>query len=125
MEEVGIINFSEVGSETGSIFEGKFKVKTLLSRRDQFVSDEKRRFVLGNDSQAAPPALQGEAYMIAELSVRILEAPAWWTNSNSGLDLVDENLIPLLFEACLKEEKKRKEELKDKAKKALEQLAKG
>lgn len=123
MDTLKQIDFSAVGTETGSSYSGVFKVKTSLSRRDRFQADAKRREVLGPLGEGALSTLQGEAFMIGQLSVRIMQAPDWWSASANGLDLKDENVTPELFEACLEAERETAKLLQGKAKEALERLA--
>lgn len=126
MEAIDTINLSVIGNTTGSSYEGSFKVKTLLTRRDQFTADLKRREIIGGTNPGeAMPALQGEAFVIGQLFVRIVDGPAWWVQSSSGLELKDSNVTDELFKIVLDAETKAKEQIRQKAKEALTKLAGG
>lgn len=124
METSATFTVDIAGITTGTNYAGKFTAKTILSRRDRFRADEIRRTVLGTNSAGAPAALNGEAYMIGMLAVRILEAPQWWQDSDSGQDLTDINVIGELFRITSEKEDERQNEIKVKAKESLEKLSK-
>lgn len=119
------INLSVIGSRTGKPYNGKFLVKTVLTRKENFLADERRRFIIGNNSLSAPPALQGEAFMLGQLFVRFSEAPDWWNQSDAGLELEDENVIGELFKLTEEIVEAAEQELQKESKKALENLADG
>ena len=81
------IAFSFVGQNSGHKWTGNFIVKTSITKREEFIADEFRRRALGPDSLSAPAALQTDAYIAGQLFVHIVEAPKWWKDSDSGLEL--------------------------------------
>jgi hypothetical protein len=115
-------DISAIGDETGAHFSGTFKVRTILSRRDQFVADQRRRSILGADAQSAMPGLIGEAFMLSQLYVRIIEAPKWWQDSDGGLELKDPNIISQLFDSTMKAVESAKQELLKEADEAKAKL---
>jgi hypothetical protein len=124
METTATFTINTVGENTGRVYTGKFLVKTVISRRDYFTADERRRMILGANAQAATPTVQGEAYLFGQLYVRILEAPKFWTDSDNGLDLEDTNVIAEVFELTMQKEQERSQSLKEEADKAVKTLAK-
>ena len=58
--------------------------------------------------------LVGLATVLANLRVRIIEAPAWWTESGGGYNFKDENVLVALYEKTMGQE----DEWRDKVKKA-------
>ena len=120
MESDDTIEINEVGLYSGTPYHGVFKVKTMLSRQDRFAADEQRRRILGIDANNAMPGLQGEAMMLGQLYVRILDGPDWWKNTRFGLDLQDDNIIGTLFAGCIKKENERIASIKKKAIEALD-----
>jgi hypothetical protein len=124
METTVKVDFHEIGSDTGQVYEGQFVIKTLLSRRDLFMADERRRLVIGSLGESAPSMINGEAYMIGQLAVRIVDAPKWFKESDLGLELKDENIIPMLFKLCMDKEQERKDEIKKKSEESLKKLSK-
>lgn len=117
------IHVSTVGTLTGKPYNGKFTVKTVLNRRENFLADERRRFILGGNPNSAPPALQGEAYMLGQLFVRIVDAPDWWKQADGGLDIEDDNLIGELYKSIEAAAAEHEKELQQEAKGALDRLA--
>ena len=124
METTTIVQVSIVGEDTGNPYNGKFKVKTLLTRRDHFVADERRRILVGANAASVANSVNAEAFMMGQLVVRIVEAPKWWTDSDGGLDLEDSNLVGELFSLVMKAEEERKENLKKESGKAMKRLSK-
>lgn len=124
METTATFEINEVGEESGNPFNGSFKVKTLLTRRDEFMADERRRSLLGSSPQEAANSLQAEAFMHGQLSVRLLEAPSWWKENGHGLDMTDLNVVVAVFTAAMKAEKDRKEKIKEASEVALKKITK-
>lgn len=93
------------GDTTGEQFAGKFKVRTRLSFRDQLRRDEIRRTLLGVDPSSASERADSASVMLSELSVRVIEAPSWWTNAEAGLELADDNVLREVYLAAIKAEK--------------------
>lgn len=123
METTAQFAISETGDESGRPYTGTFKVKTLLDRRDRFLADERRRTILGASGQDALVGLQEEAFVLGQLHVRVLEAPQWWRDSNSGLALEDGNIIIKLYELTVAEEVKRRDKMKEQASEAVKQIS--
>ena len=126
METTAKFSVSVIGEETGTSFTGDFVVKTLMTRRDSFTADERKRLIIGNVSNPAmvPSNIHGEAYMLSQLSVRVVNGPDWWIRSDSGMDLADSNIIGEIFRLALEKEDERKAALGKTAEKALEKLSK-
>lgn len=124
MEKFTQFSISEKGENTGRDYSGVFKVKTILTRSDVFVSDQRRRDILGPSGETALDALKAEAFMLGQLYVRIVEAPKFWAESNFGLELEDVNVISTLFSKCIEIENERKMGLSKKADEAKQSLIK-
>ncbi len=124
METTSKFSVNIVGEQTGKPYSGSFTVKTVLTRGDRFLADQRRRELLGTNPSDALPDLQLEAFMHGQLLVRITEAPAWWSQSNAGRDIEDANVIVELFNLARAKEDEAKAELQKSAKEALEKIAK-
>jgi hypothetical protein len=124
MENSKEFEISTIGKDTGKSYAGTFKVKGILNRRDNFLADAARRRIIGPSPADALPALQGEAYMLGQLQVRILEAPDWWTNNAQGELLEDSNVISEVFELAIKTADEVTKAINDQATAALEKLSK-
>lgn len=123
METTAQFSINETGTKSGRLFSGSFTVKTLLTRADQFAADQKRREILGPGGQEALEGLRLEAFMLGQLSVRIVKAPQFWEDTNQGLNLEDFNIIQILFDKCIELEGQRSAALQQEAKQALERMA--
>jgi hypothetical protein len=124
METTAEFQISTVGKESGTPYNGGFKVKTLLTRKDRFVADEHRRMTLGLNSATALDDLQLEAFMLGQLFVRIVDAPPFWKNSNNGADLPDGNVIVEIYNLAVAKESERKKSLVADAQAAVDLMAK-
>jgi hypothetical protein len=105
---------SIIGDTSNSPYVGSFTVRTVLTRRDQFLADQIRREVVGPQQGTVLPSLVDESFMYSQVRVRVVKAPDWYTNSYYGLDLVDSNVMPYLFKECTRvaaeaEEERQKE----------------
>lgn len=123
METTAKFSINEIGEETGKHYSGDFTVKTILERGEYFEADKVRRSILGVNGGEALPSLQGEAYMLGEMSQRIVESPDWWKDSLNGMKFQDPGVIGLIFKKINDLEKERKAAIKKEAKKALKKMA--
>lgn len=92
------------GEVTGEKFYGTFKCKTRLSHRDMLTIDKIRRELLGTNAEEASPDARAFAAAIAQLSVRLTSAPAWWTDNGNGMDLSDEEVVAAVLSEAIKAE---------------------
>ncbi len=98
------ITFDYKGVETGHRYHGKFTIKTSITKRESFTADEFRRTALGSNSRDAPSQLQTDAYIAGQLFVFITDAPKWWKESDSGMELPTEDQVSYaLYDAILAE----------------------
>jgi hypothetical protein len=124
METTAIFNVSLVGEESGQPFNGQFKVKTLLTRRDRLRADEIRRELIGGKPEGASPSAAADAMVLSQLAVRIIESPQWWKDAGGGLDMADDNVLAEIFKIAIDEASKRAEALQKESEEALKKLAK-
>jgi hypothetical protein len=124
METTAKFSVNIVGETTGKPFFGSFTVKTVLTRGDRFIADQRRRELLGPNSQDALPDLQLEAFMHGQLMVRVVESPEWWRQSDYGRNIEDANVIVELFNLVREKEDQAKEDLKKSAEEALTKISK-
>lgn len=125
MEYIKGFDIDMLGTESGLQRRGKFKVKTMLSRRDRFAADENRRRLIGgfNPSEALI-TLQQDAFVLGQLQARIVEAPDWWIKAQNGEDLPDGNVISKIYEEALRLEEERKAALQTAATAAHREMTK-
>lgn len=124
METTATFEINEIGTKTGNPYNGSFKVKTLLTRREEFTADELRRAIIGANPDAVPPSLSGEAFMHGQLQVRIIDCPKWWEDAGMGLDLPDLNVVVAVFQQAIDAEKKREKEIQKASEEALKKIKK-
>ncbi len=120
------VPISVTGEVTGETLSGKFVFKTRLSHRERLAIDILRRQNLGPQPEGAIPSAQAmaSAQILANLEMRVIDAPSWWTNSANGQDLADEDVIIAVYNAALKAESDAISAIRkdaDDAKKDLEQ----
>lgn len=98
-----------VGESTGNPYSGEFKVRTLLTMRQQASADEGRRMILGFNPEAAAEGIKNLAFTAGQLSVRIIDSPDWFKSSGlGGIDMADANVLIDLLNKCGEAEQERK-----------------
>lgn len=93
-------SISVEGDTTMSLWNGDFAAKPFLTHRDRLKSDQYRRELIGVFSDNAGTGAVNRAFLLSQILVRLTKAPEWWTNSNNGLDLYDDNVILAIYEKC-------------------------
>lgn len=118
-------SITETGDVSGREYVGIFTVKTRLSHMDRFRQDQIKRSLLGgtNPNDAGNIAMNmAEAF--SQLSIRIINAPDWFSSSNGGVDLPDYNVITSIYTAAMAAESKAIAAVQEAANKAKESLNK-
>jgi hypothetical protein len=106
--------FSAVGDTTGKSYDGEFTVICILNMMQRRAIElEKTR--LQADLQNPTDSLYGLSTVLANLRVRIISAPSWWTESAGGFTIQDENICLILFDKVMEQQDLWKQELKKKA----------
>lgn len=106
--------FNVEGEVTGHKYEGQFSTKCALSMQDKRVLEiEQSR--LSVDLLNPTDNLVAIARVVANLRVRVLEAPVWFDQMIGSLDILDDNVIFELYSKCLEAANEWQEELKKKA----------
>lgn len=107
-----VFEVSIIGETTSKQFFGKFRCKEKLSLRDQLNIDKIRRELIGPNPLGADGDTAAIAAMVAELSVRLTEAPTFWTETKNGLDLEDLNVLLEVFQKAMEVQKAYMDEVK-------------
>lgn len=113
-----------IGEATGYEYAGNFKVKPILSQAEQLGRDELARTMLGAKATEASPRANSQAYILAEIQIRTVEAPAFWKEAKSGLALLDENVMSHVYDKIQAVELAWREAVKKKADEKRAELAK-
>ena len=116
-----------IGNRTKKLYTGDFRALRFLSHRLMMSKDRLRReFLSGPNMDTADQTEQRRAQALAECTVSITKAPQFWKDADSGLDLIDENVLVEVFEAIKKiqEDAVKENEVTDDEKKALQEDAK-
>ena len=108
----------ETGETTDRQFIGTFTVKRTLSKRDDQLADQRRRLILGPQPENATISAANDAYVLGQLSVRITKSPAWWDESDGGLDLKDNNIIAKIYSEAVQAELEWRNEIDKRAEEA-------
>ena len=104
----------EKGVDTDVQYKGDFTVKCVLNMGARHREElEKTRLMA--DYANPSNGLFGIATTLATLRVRIVKGPDWWTESDGGTNIIDENIVLSLYDECLRLEREWRKELKDKA----------
>ena len=107
-------DFEHIGEITGKKYEGQFSVKCMLSIADKrYLEIEKSR--LTADLMNPTGNLSALGTVIANLRVRIIDAPDWYNQVIMSLDILDEELIFELYSECLKKSEEWHTSIKGKA----------
>jgi hypothetical protein len=113
------------GESSGKQFKGVFQAKERLTMRDRLDRDILRRNLLNNaPDEAVGPAAKSVALVLSEINIRLTKFPDWWTTSDNGLELEDENVVMEVYTACKKIEDDAKEALIKDADKQVDKLLK-
>ena len=107
-------NVNIVGSTTGQEYIGVWKVKPVLNAAEQILRDSIMRDLLGPNSKESSNRATSQAFLVAEIRVRTIEAPTFWQESNFGLLFLDEEVTATVYDQIQEIEKKWREEIKKK-----------
>lgn len=107
-------DFQHTGELTGKKYEGHFTVKCVLGLGDKrYLEIEKSR--LTADLMNPTGNLSALSSVVANLRVRVIEAPDWFNQSIMSLDILDEELVFELYSECLKKSDEWQKKIKKKA----------
>ena len=104
---------SVAGEVTGHKYEGQFTVKCVLSMADKRLLEiEQSR--LSVDLMNPTNNLVAISRVVANLRVRVINAPDWFDQIIGSLDILDDNVVFELYSKCLDASNEWQEELKKK-----------
>ena len=89
------------GELTGQVFQGVFKARPLLSHRARLDQDKMRRSLIGEKPEEASESTINTAAAISYIYHHLEASPAWWKESNNGLNLVDEAPVAAVYKAIM------------------------
>lgn len=96
---------SLIGNVTGEKWVGKFAAKRRLSHKDFLKTDLVYRELIGTASpDKAALGVRNVAGVFSQLTVRLVDAPKWWTELDGGLDMEDDNVIAEVYRLTMKVE---------------------
>lgn len=111
------------------LYTGLFKFKCYLSPLAQIAANKEYRELLGDNMTFADEHVSFVAYALTQLKQRIIDAPAFWSSTDSGMvgDIADDIILQEILTAAIDAEVKYKNILEerridalDRAKKAAE-----
>lgn len=116
------VHIDVVGNQTNERFRGDFTVKTLLTN-SELLEAALAIDRMGGGSTTLPVGYSLFIRALAELDVRVVDAPKWWKDSQGGRNLLDQNVVTEIYSAALKAATDYKAEL-DKAAEKVEKATK-
>ncbi len=106
--------FEEPGDATLEIYKGEFTVLCIPDMRARrAIEVEKSR--LSADVANPTDNLAGLSIILANLRVRVLSGPSWWEESLGGYNIMDENILVMLYDKVLEQEESWRTALKERA----------
>lgn len=107
--------FDKTGETTGQRYEGKFTVLCALNMAKKHQLELEKTRLLA-DFLNPTDGLAGISMILANLRVKLVDGPEWWKQSNGGLEIMDEDILVMLFEEVMKKESEWREAVKNKGK---------
>lgn len=105
-------------NDVGEKFEGYFTVKCRLTLRERHMLElEKTRLMGGHDNPTS--GLMAIAVMLANLEIKLIDAPEWWKQNDNGRDIEDEEIVGKIYELVVDAEDEWRQELKKQAKESV------
>jgi len=117
-----VFDFDHTGVDTGKRYEGQFKVLCLLDMGQKHRLELEKTRLLGNYANPTD-GLAGIAIILANLRVKIVDAPEWWKQSNGGYNVQDEDALVALYDKVLEAEVEWRKQMIEKGKKAQAETA--
>lgn len=114
-----VFDFVHTGLDTGKKYEGQFKVLCLLDMGQKHRLELEKTRLLGNHANPTD-GLAGIAIILANLRIKIIDAPEWYKQSNGGFNIQDEDALVALYDKVLAAEVEWRQQMMDKGKKAAE-----
>lgn len=106
-------------SELGKKYDGRFTVLCLLDMGQKHRMELEKTRLLGNYPNPTD-GLAGIAVVLAELRVKVVDAPEWWKQSNGGYNIKDEDAVVALYDKVKAAETEWRNNLQEMRKKAQE-----
>lgn len=103
-------------SDLGNKYDGRFTVLCILDLGQKHKLELEKTRLLGSYPNPTD-GLYGIAVVLANLRVKIIDAPEWWKQSNGGYNIQDEDTIMALYDKILSAEAEWKKNLKELAQK--------
>lgn len=98
-DRIASLTLDSAGEVTKTKYIGTFRIKAVLTHGDRLQLERFYASLLPKNTETVSEEMKVRAATIAELSVRVIDGPGWWTDSNNGLLLLDaEPLYDLLMQ---------------------------
>lgn len=91
-----VIDFNYT-SETGKKYDGTFTVRCVLNIGQKHALALEKTRLLGNHANPTDDLL-GIAVILSNLRIKIIDGPAWWTQSSGGWSIEDEDVLVALYD---------------------------
>ncbi len=113
-----------VGEHTQQTWKGEFRARRFLTHRQRLAKDKLYREFMGNNPENAEFVSHQTSLILAECAVGLSKVAQFWSESNGGQDLVDENIIVKVWEEMRKIQGDAVKHLEKKGDEAKEELKK-
>jgi hypothetical protein len=100
------VNLDSLGDRTKARWVGQFRIKCVLTNADRFKLDRMYAELLPPRDREVDEEVRLRAATIAELSVRVVDGPEWWSSTRGGQLMADKAPLYDLIVMCNEEEKK-------------------
>jgi hypothetical protein len=112
-------------SSDKSTYKGMFKVKCVLSPLEYISSDAFYRELLGkHNPQFASEYVSQLCYALSQLKYRVIDAPDWFYNKETGISgsSIDDNILLFVLDKAVEIESEYREGMEKKYKEAKEEV---
>lgn len=118
-DKESVFDFDFTSDLTGKKYEGRFTVLCRLDMGQKHRLELEKTRLLGNYPNPTD-GLAGIAVVLANLRIKVTDAPDWWKQSNGGYLIEDEDALVTLYDRVIAAETEWLEKLKQKTKKVQE-----
>lgn len=101
-----LVQLDVIGEKTKTRWMGSFKIKAQLTHQDRFRVERAYAELMPRNEANAPEEIKMRAQVSAELFVRVIHGPSWWSDSQQGQLLIDTSPLYELIRLVNEEEER-------------------
>lgn len=107
-------HYKKIGEKTGRVYEGTFTARCVLNMQEKRLLEIEKSTITADLSNPTGN-LSAIAEVVANLRIRLIEAPDWFKQCIRSLDLLDEEVYFEVYGKCLESERQWMDEVKAKS----------